>query len=859
MVSKLKQQLRRARGPVALAQPDAKPADGVQWLELEGQLKLKLGNQDITNGDPSLEGKRIFVGAWVTKDRFVHGERAADGSLSLRVPVDTERDVNTLKLQLYCHMVDPETQLSKPFPLAESLASLDELGAGKQARVEFNDPIMGLQPSVLKLTAKTRVDTSRLKPSAMYQVKANNDTMTALSRRIGDAIKEHKVRVPKVAQPFIEGVGFLPSGGNPGMGIPSVMTHYGILSGLVDGVDRHLPHTLLAYYLQLVLTHEGLTIDQANALADQPFAKLAGDVLWGVTQTAGGFPYERDLTLATGIQLDPAKGFVVGLQPVTSEDVGLPFAASNFIARDLTPLPGPDLAKLPKATADPRAVYQGCVAAIREGPDQTKLPKAAAVTQGCAAAVREGRWPEQITALGIDDCETSGMAGKLAANTVRDKDMGPEAFRTALGLEPPAGNPQVGARGDGPGAPPRANPFKAWTSRDVDKASAFFTRLQRMLKGGSLNISLVVGLAGGAAASTETTSETGRAAKGGRQVDDMDNLGGHCFAVLRHTGPDGKVFVRLLEGTSCVKFVAEAPDGPKYGISMGTTGSARGQKEAPVVKQALPLGQFLTLLSSTVSEETRVINRVIGGGVGPDAEGAGLQAGQPMAGFIRPTIAMRCLHSIDASSREGSEIAFYKWCLFTGLSGDPADMGTLPLDSMEYNKCLSAGCRPACLACDGLQGFGIDVARPEFEVPRAVLNEVWPPIATPEQFGAVLALWAPLPSLGAVNADLKAYRQSGVEYETVTCMESPAAPGLVEVVYRLKSALAALANKINLARPDSDRITMSVARIGTGVDVTLHVPKRSLELTFMKSLREAKEQMGWGKVAKKTTGETAGY
>jgi hypothetical protein len=90
-------------------------------------------------------------------------------------------------------------------------------------------------------------------------------------------------------------------------------------------------------------------------------------------------------------------------------------------------------------------------------------------------------------------------------------------------------------------------------------------------------------------------------------------------------------------------------------------------------------------------------------------------------------------------------------------------------------------------------------------------------------------------------------------------MESPAAPGLVEVVYRLKAALAALANKINLARPDSDRITMSVAKIGTGVDVTMHVPKRALELTFMKSLREAKEQMGWAEAAEKTTGEGARY
>ena len=839
MVSKLKQQMRRARAPAALAAPDTKPGGRVQWLELEGQLKLKLGNQDITNGDPALAGKRFFVGAWVSQDTFVHGERAADGALSLRVPVDTERDVNTLKLQLYCHMKDPETQLTKPFPLAETLVSLDELGAGRPARVEFADPIMGLQPSVLKLTPTTRIDTSRLKPSAMHQVKANNETMTGLSQRISEAIKEHSVRVPKVAQAFIDGCGFLPSGGSSALGVPAVMTNYGVISALVDGVDRYLPHALLAYYLQLVLTHEGLTIDQANALPDQPFARLAGDVLWGVTQTAGGFPYERDLTLATGIQLDPEKGFRVELGPITSEDVGLPFAASNFIARDLAPLPAPDLASLPKATAEPREVYQGCVCAIKDG-----------------------AWPEQNTALGIDDCETSGMAGKLAANTVRDKDMGPEAFRRALGFEPQGkpGSQQIGTSADKPSGA-RLSVFKAWTSQDIDKASSFFTRIQRMFKSGSLNISLVVGLAGGAAANSSTTTETGRAAKGGcKTVDEMDDLGGHCFAVLRHVGADSRVYVRLLEGTSCVKFVPDAQDGCQYAVSMGNaSASAKGKKDTPVVWQVLHLSQFLTLLSSAVSEETRVVNHVIGGGVGPDVAGAGVQAGAPIAGFVRPTIAMRCLHSLDASSREGSDMAFYKWCLFTGLASDADDVGVLPLDTLEYSKCLGAGCRPACLASDGLQGFGIQLARKELEVPRAVLNEVWPPIATTDQFHAVLGLWAPLASLSAVNADLKAYRQSGVEYETITCMESPAAPGLVEVVYRLKAALAALANKINLARPDSDRITMSVARIGTGVDATLHVPKRSLELTFMKSLREAKKQMGWGQVAKKTTGETAGY
>jgi len=821
MASRLKQQMRRSRGPVRPLGAPA-PGEGVQTLQLEGKLNLKLGNHEVFKDDPELKGKRVFVGAWVNRDTFVHAERAPDGAVSLRVPVDTRRDVDTLKLQIYCLMEDPETRLSKPFPLAESVASLEELASGRPARVQFDDPIMGLQPSVLKVASTTRIDTSGLRRSAMHDVKASNDTMQALARRVGDAIKANKVRVPKVASAFIDGIGYLPSGGNAALGIPPVMTHYGALSGLVDRVERYLPHALLAYYLQLALTHEGLTIDQANALPDRAFAKLAGTVLWGTTEDAGAFPYQRDLTEAMTVSLTP-QGFKVGIQPITSEDVGLPFAASNFIGRDL---------RLP----DPTACTKSLLDLYR-----TDSPAPDAVYRACVAAVASGEWPELNLALGIDDCETSGMAGKLAANTVRDKDMGPEAFRRELAAGPDFGT------------------FKRWTKQDCTKASAFFTRVQGMFKDGSLNISLVVGLAGGAAASTQTASDTGAVAGGGgRTIDEMGDLGGHCFAVLRHTARNGDFYVRLLEGTSCVKICTEAPDGPLYTVCMSGA-SADGKPVGARKEQALPLTRFLTLLSSVVAEETRVVNEVIGGGVDPGQAAAGLQAGRATAGFVRPTIVMRCLHSIDASSRESSEIGFYKWCLYTGLPADATDLGTLPLDALEYAKCLGAGCRPARLASPALQGFGIDMARPEFEVPRAVLDEVWPPIASPAQFKAVLALWAPLPPLSATNADLRAYRQRGVEYETVTCMETPAAPGLVEVVFRLKSALAALANKLNLARPDSDRIIMSVERLGTGVHATLHVPLRPLTLTFMASLREAKAQMGWGAAPEKSKGEGARY
>ena len=817
MVSQLKQQMRRAR----TGAPTAPPGERVQILELHGRLDLKLGKREMVKGAPELEGKAFYVGGWVSPTEFRAGQRMDDGSVSLALPVDTHGDFDTVKLQLYCLMTDPETRLSKPFPIDDGVACVRQLCTCKPVQIHFLDPIMGLDGGVLTLTAKQAVDTSRLRRSAMYRVAESNGLLKQMSDQVGKTLQANKVRVPKAAEGFIQGLGYLPSGGSPALGIPPVMTHYGMLSALVDGVDRYLPHAVLAYYLQLVLTHKGLSADQALALPGPRFASLVGEVLWGVTQTAGGFPYEPDRTLVNALTLDPQKGIAMALTVTTTEDISLSFAAPTFIGRDLAPRPPADLSQLPElpagtaAPGDPRAFFQAH-----------------------ARALHAREHEEQNVALGMDDCENSGIAGKLAANTVRDKDMGAGAFLQAL---------EFNSKGQSD-----FHIFQAWTKNDVDKASAFFTRAQTMIKKGELDISLVVGLAGGVAA---TTDNTGGRAKDGRpapqSIDDMDNLGGHCFAVLRHTGGDGAVFVRLLEGTSCVQVYHDRPDGPKYTVSVGLAG-AKDHAHKKRYDREMGMSGFLTLLSTSVSEATRVVNEVIGEG-GTGSDGGGLKGAARVAGFVRPTIVMPCLHSLDPADRGGSELGFYKWCMFTGLSGDQGDFGTLPLEEGEYAQCLGAGCRPVSLASTSLKGVGLEVDTHKFEVSRAVLNEVWPPMATHAQFRAVLALWAPLAPLSSLNADLSALRRPGVEYETVTCMETPASPAVVPIVYRLKAALARLVNQINLARPDSDGIAMSVALIGTGVDTTLHVPVASAKLTFTSSLREAQDRMGWN-VREKTAG-----
>jgi hypothetical protein len=738
----------------------------------------------------------------------VYGERDAKGNFSLAIPVDTRSDDNTLKLQVYALLRDPESQLVKPFPLGETAACMVELCKGGEMRLPIYDSIMGSQASEIKIRATQPVKTAWLKRSALYSVADHNAALNTLNKKISDVLKTNDIHVPTVAEPFVVGLAALPHGGAPGLGVPPVFTHYGALSSQVDGVDRSLPHAMLAYFLQIVVTHYGGTIEDVMALPDRNFAQIAGDVLWGLTSDADGAPYESDRTLVPAITLNPDFKPTFGLKVVTSEDIGAPFAHSTFIGRDTKPQERP---QIDLQHSDAKSQFLGLVR----------------VLHGKA-------WEALCRALLQDDCETSAMAGMLAKNLVRNGDMSAEAFRREL---------------EG------FSVFKNWTDADFKAASDFCSRLKKMIRSGVLDISLVVGLAGGAAANTENVTNSGGGAD--PVIDSREDLGGHCFAVLRYKGDEGP-YVRLLEGTTCMRTHHDRPDGIKYTVSMGKNGSE-------MIQQEVPMSSFLTILSSFLSLETQVVNRVIGGG-GAHASGpqVGVQGPQDIPGFVRPTIVTPCLHSLNLDSRKDSEMGFYKWCLYTGLTGDSCDVGTLPLDDLEYreqNK-IGAGCRPAELASQKLRGVGVEIEKEQLERGRAILNEVWPPLADRATFQGIMNLWEPLPPLTGVNKDLG--KRAGVSYVTVTCMETPASHALVDVVYRINKIQADITNSINLEREDSDGIIMVVNKLATGVHKTLLVPETvsctktekspatkpgggntTRKLTFANSLREAKVRMGW--------------
>lgn len=822
MVSKLKQTLRASLRPAGVgAAPSTElPSAGddrrVQTLKLEGHVELEWGPEKLKGTSALVGGVRFFVGAWLSSKAFAYGERDDKGNFSLSLSVDTHEDEDLLKLQVYALMCDPETKLTKPFPLGACVSCMHKLckispglkgnaGGDSGVTVQVNDSIVQTKVCEMSLRAAQPVDTSRLRRSALYSTVQHNHSLSEITKKISKVLESNQVHVPEVAAPFVNGLGYLPNGGEPGLQIPPVQTHYAALSSHVQGVGRPLPHAVLAYFLQTVLTHGGLTIEEALKLPDREFARLAGDVLWGLTSDADGCPYEPDRTLAMGIAIDPMNNLTFGLFPQTSEDIGLPYAQSSFIGRDLTPQVRPDL------DAELGLVRP----ARREGrPDAFKK---------LVGVLHSRDWSELCRALLQDDCETSACAGMLATNTVQSEDMSYEAFKKNI----------VGF-----------DAFKGWTDEDVRAVASYFGRLKQMIRSGAISVSLAIGLAGGAAVSSQNTEQG--MSEDAPLIDERKGLGGHCFAVLRHSaGEDDPLFVRLLEGTSCMRTYPERPDGPKYTVQIGSKTGGKVQKE-------LPMSQFLTVLSSAVSLESQVVNRVIGGGGGPgDGARVGIQGPREIAGFVRPTIVTRCLHSLNLESREDSELGFYKWCLYTGLTGDPCDLGTLPLDDVEYRsqKGVGAGCRPAELASQRLRGVGVTIPPADLERGRQILSEVWPPLADLATFRSVLNLWEPLPPLTQVNKDLAPRRQQGVTYATVTCMESPASPALVEVVYELKKALFDRANDINAGRKGSDGIFGVPYKLGTGVVVVLHVPERSQVHTFMSSLKEAKAGMGWAEPA----------
>ena len=759
-------------------------------LRVTGTLTLDVGRIRLPESDMEEQEKQIHLGAWIGRSSFASAKRNADDTFELSVPF-SKGDPDLVKLEVYCVMEDPETGLTKPFPLVSSMACLHSLSKSGTADVIFLDPFENPLGCKASLKLQEPFDASVLRPSSLRSAKLHNEAMEAMAQRVVDTISSNNFHVPPPAQGFEVGLTYLPSGGAQEiLGIPPVATHYAVLSRYTSNIDRPLPHALLAYYLQQSLSHSGLTISQLNALADEEFAREAGDVLWGLTADAGWCPYEPDRTLSVGMQID-MKGIHLGLTPVTTENIGLPFAESSFIGRESVD-PSTTIGDQVKQKTNKKL---GLLDNRRETMEQEFKRYLETLIQ--RAAQRGNKKVAFTRSLLLDDCETSAMGGELAASTVKKGNM--TVFEEEL----------------------RGDPlFKNWTSECFKQCQKFYTRLQDYLRRRQIDVCLMVGLAGGASAGeiNEGKPETES------NIDAAKNLNGHCFGVLRHVNPaTNKLYVRLLEGTTRIRIHTPAPDVIYTCKKMDS--------EKPL---KLPLDKFQILLCQSLSGALALTKSVV-----RDTEKSA--APHVVPGLTRESVVLPCLHSLGANS----DIPFYKWCVYTGLSCDTG-VGSLLLDDTEGSSILSTGCRPYQMASPKLQAVSAELPSEMSALGEQILDEVWPPIASKATFRSVMQQWEMLTPLSEVNANLSDKRiHKDTTYSTVACMESPNDPGCVEPMHRLNCLVINEANRLNLALPDSDGIFVTVDRIGTGISKTLHIPHRSATLTYMRSLRQVQFKLGW--------------
>ena len=276
-------------------------------LELEGSCQIAVVPLKLP---AECESMRFYIGAWLTRDRCCLAPLAVGNpqtcetkvgipgpmdptrpAFALSLPVDLIGDVDTLKLQILCVRLDPDTGLTKAFPVLAGVSCMHKLAKEKQDTLELADPFNTPVASVIELRLRGSMDTSRLRRSALYHVSNYNENIKKLSSSLVSAVTKSNVRVPHTdpqpVKPFLNGLSFLSNSGNQSIGIPPPNIHYATMDA---GIKRALPHTVLAYYLQMVVTQSGMTIDEVLALPPREFAKFGGDVLWGLTSDAGAAP-----------------------------------------------------------------------------------------------------------------------------------------------------------------------------------------------------------------------------------------------------------------------------------------------------------------------------------------------------------------------------------------------------------------------------------------------------------------------------------------------------------------------------------------------------------------------------------------
>lgn len=355
--------------------------------------------------------------------------------------------------------------------------------------------------------------------------------------------------------------------------------------------------------------------------------------------------------------------------------------------------------------------------------------------------------------------------------------------------------------------------FSEWTPRDWAAMGSFVKEMVGLLESGALSLTTVTGIATNAAA-------------GG--VGD-ESYNGHCHNIGRLDLPGEPLQCFIVEGTAPMELYTVTKASPTVTCKVMN-------QQGEYVEEVLCRTDFLTRLGKTVSGMTLFVNRAHGAG----DLGKGWPRAREMTGWTSSTVYTNALDS-DPSV----PLKFYNRFMYTGLKCTDGSAGCLPVQEARVG--LTAGCHPYDMNRMDLRAVDVPLAAGMKEKMRAIMDEASPPVSGPEFWRELAATWIPATSLSEMNRSARAGLVAGVEYNVVSCMESPGSQDYVPVLYEVKERLAERANAINLADPHSDGIAVTAEMLGTGVSLKLFVPDRPIrELTFVRSLIRAMRDVDWG-------------
>lgn len=595
---------------------------------------------------------------------------------------------------------------------------------------------------------------------------------------------------------------------------PQLLTQYAVMNAQEECLDRQIPIAVAVYHVYLKLVHSGMTAEQVLALDDSGFGQFIGQA-FQITCDAGLVPYEKDFI--PGLALSFVEGFT--LAAVASEDIVSPlsflslsscFFLTNAFEQGLPmckfQMDGRSIRRIGKISVNSSMSMEQLKGLFR----QPKLPKDSntslnpEITVLPCEAETDGVLPEAYLGLLFDDCESSAWLARLVKKSCmllfQQLNDGGQGMR-AEGLR---------MRCDG------WKVFRNFTSSSWELMVRILDRGNTMLSSGALRVMTGVGLATNASAEEERT--------------DTAQYCGHCFNVgVLQTSTMSKPVPFLLEGTAPMYQIKVTEHSPRVTVRLFADADL---SKPPVIKD-MNMAEFLSVLSGEILALTQVINKPNGmvehkGGWPMDLD---------ITGWLTKTMVM-C--SLD--SDPGTRLSFYNRIVYMGLPCTENGVGCMPMK--EDSSSVAVGCHPFDL--NNLQLRGLDASLPSdtIRLMSDVMNELSPPMASPEIIQSLANHWIACRPLERVNKE--GTRVPGVTYHRVVAMEAPCVPEYVSIIHEAKRRLVDEVNRLNRAEPDNDGIILTAMLEGLSSLVCADVPCRDIKnLTIVKNLRQAMVNVGW--------------